>query len=176
MVKITGKDVKATEAIRDYVEKKIERIQKYFEDELDVTLTIKVEGNEQIAEIGVAVKSDMFRAVTEDKDLYASIDNDIDILEGQIRKWKTKREKQTKDESIKQLNAQTMPETKQDIEDEIVKTTYYEVKPMHAEDAKLKLQELGNQFLAFINIETNKVNVIYKLKDGKNYGISEPEA
>ena len=63
------------------------------------------------------------------------------------------------------------------IEDEIIKTIYYGIKPMTPEDAKLKLQEkVGNQFLAFINLETNKVNVIYRLKDGKNYGLLEPEA
>lgn len=175
-IKITGKEVKATEAIKDYLEKKLERIQKYFEDELDVSLTMKVEGNEQIAEISVIVKGDMFRAVTADKDLYASIDKDIDILEGQIRKWKTKKERQNKEDSLKQKNAQTMAEIKPTIENEIIKTIYYEVKPMYPDDAKLKLQEKpSNQFLAFINMETNKVNIIYKLKDGKNYGLVEPE-
>ena len=63
------------------------------------------------------------------------------------------------------------------VEDEIIKTIYYDIKPMGPEDAKLKLQEKpSNQFLAFINIETGKVNVIYRLKDNKNYGILEPEA
>lgn len=175
-IKITGKDVKATEAIKEYLERKLERVQKYFEDDFDVTLTIKVEGNEQIAEIGVVVKGDMFRAVTEDKDLYASIDKDIDILEGQIRKWKTKKERQNKDDSIKQKNAMNSTAGTAEIENEIIKTIYYGLKPMHPDDAKLKLQEkMAYQFFTFINIETNKVNVIYKLKDGKNYGLVEPE-
>ena len=175
-IKITGKEVKATEAIKDYLEKKLERVQKYFDEELDVTLTIKVEGNEQIAEIGASVKGDMFRAVTADKDLYASIDKDIDILEGQIRKWKTKRERQNKDDSIKFQNTINGTEKHNEVENEIIKTLYYELKPMYPDDAKLKLQEKSqNQFLAFINMETNKVNVIYRLKDGKNYGLVEPE-
>ena len=175
-IKITGKEVKATEAIKDYLEKKLERVQKYFEDELDVILTIKVEGNEQIAEIGVQVKGNLFRAVTADRDLYASIDKDIDILEGQIRKWKTRRDKQNKDDSIKQLNVANSEIEHSVVENEIIKTLYYELKPMYPDDAKLKLQEKNsNQFLVFINMETNKVNVIYKLKDGKNYGLVEPE-
>ena len=175
-IKITGKEVKATEAIKDYLEKKLERIQKYFDEEPDVTLTIKVEGNEQIADIGATVKGNMFRAVTADRDLYASMDKDIDILEGQIRKWKTKREKQNKDDSIKfQNELKQGPVT--EIENEVIKTLYYDIKPMHPDDAKLKLQENSlNVFMPFINIETNKVNVIYKLKDGKNYGLVEPEA
>lgn len=175
-IKITGKDVKATEAIKDYLEKKIERAQKYFEDELDATLTIKVEGNKQIAEIGVMAKGEMFRAVTEDKDLYASIDKDIDILEGQIRKWKTKRERLTRDDSIKSKNEMNNIGKHDVIEDEIIKTLYYDIKPMYPDDAKCKLQEnSANVFLPFINVETNKVNVIYRLKDGKNYGLVEPE-
>ena len=173
-IKITGKDVKATDAIKDYLEKKLERVQKYFDEDIDVTLTIKVEGNEQIAEIGASAKGNMYRAVTADKDLYASMDKDIDILEGQIRKWKTKRERQNKEDSIK---FQTEVNGPAEIENEIIKTLYYELKPMYPDDAKLKLQEKNqNQFLTFINMETNKVNVIYKLKDGRNYGLIEPES
>ena len=86
-IKIVGKELKITEALNDYVEKKLERIDKYFENaEADVTL--KTEKNEQIAEICVISQGEKYRAVTEDKDLYASIDKDIDILEGQIRKVK----------------------------------------------------------------------------------------
>ena len=70
-IKITGKEVKATEAIKDYLEKKMDRIQKYFEEELNVNLTIKLEGSDKIAEISVIVNGDMYRAVTADKDLYA---------------------------------------------------------------------------------------------------------
>ena len=91
-IKIIGKELKITEAINDYVEKKLDRIDKYFEDaEADVTL--KTEKNEQTAEICIIANGEKYRAVTEDKDMYASIDKDIDILEGQIRKAKTKKEK-----------------------------------------------------------------------------------
>jgi putative sigma-54 modulation protein len=61
-------------------------------------------------------------------------------------------------------------------ESEIIKTLYYSIKPMTAEDAKIILEDdIRNKFLPFINVETNRVNVIYKLKDGKNFGIVEPE-
>ena len=93
-IKIIGKELKITEAINDYVEKKLDRIDKYFEDaEADVTL--KAEKNVQTAEICVIANGEKFRAETEDKDLYASIDKDIDILEGQIRKFKTKKDKKS---------------------------------------------------------------------------------
>ncbi len=173
-VKITGKELKITEAIKAYVEKKLERIDKYF-DEGEVEVTLKTEKNEQIAEIYVSANGEKYRAVTENKDMYASIDKDIDILEGQIRKTKTKKEKMMKDASLKSKEVER--DTITEIKNEIVKTSYYEIKPITPEDAVLKLQEKpSHNFLTFINVDTGKVNVIHKLKDGKNYGIIEPEA
>ena len=172
-IKITGKELKVTEAINDYVERKMERIAKYFED-AEADVAIRVEKNVQIAEIKVSANGEVFRAVTEDKDLYASIDKDIDILEGQIRKAKTKKERMLKDSTLKVLEVEVPVH---EVTDEILKTEYYEIKPMTPEDAKLKLQERPTQmFLTFVNVETGKVNVIHKLKDGKNYGLIEPEA
>ena len=172
-IKITGKELKVTEAINDYVERKMERIAKYFED-AEADVVIRVEKTAQIAEMKVSANGEVFIAVTEDKDLYASIDKDIDILEGQIRKSKTKKEKMMKESSLKNLGVE---ETVHEVTDEILKTEYYEIKPMTPEDAKLKLQERPSQvFLTFVNVETGKVNVIHKLKDGKNYGLIEPEA
>ncbi len=175
-IKIVGKELKATEAIKDYIGKKSERLVKYFGDQLDVTATIKTEGGMQVAEMEVKVPTDRFRAVTAHRDLYASIDKDIDILEGQIRKMKTKKDQQNMTDSIR--NKEIAREIEEHpIEDEIIKTLYYEIKPLAPEDAKLKLEEKPqDRFLTFINIETGKVNVIYRLKDNKNYGLVEPEA
>ena len=109
--------------------------------------------------------------------MYASIDKDIDILEGQIRKMKTKKDKQNMTESIRMKEAVASSEEVHEIEDEIIKTIYYDIKPMAPEDAKLELQgKPKNNFLVFINIDTGKVNVIYRLKDSKNFGLVEPEA
>ena len=172
-IKITGKELMITDAINDYVEKKLDRIDKYFENaEADVTL--KTEKNEQIAEICVIANGERYRAVTEDKDMYASVDKDIDILEGQIRKAKTKREKMMREGSIKTMEVSN--DHVAEISNEIIKTSYYEIKPITPEDAVLKLQEIpSHNFLTFINVETGKVNVIHRLKDGKNYGLIEPE-
>ena len=169
-ITITGK---TTDAIKDYIEKKMERIEKYFDGEFDVTVTVKTEKTEQIAEMSVKVKHDTYRAVTSHKDLYASIDKDIDILEGQIRKIKTRKDKANKEDSIKDI----IPFKEGEIlENEIIKTIYYDIKPITPEDAKLKLQEKPqDRFITFINQDTNKVNVLFKLKDSKNYGLVEPE-
>jgi putative sigma-54 modulation protein len=173
-IKITGKELKITEAINDYVEKKLERIDKYFED-AEAEVTLKTEKNEQIAEITVFANREKFRAEVEDKDLYASIDKDIDILEGQIRKSKTKKDKMMKDGSLKDM--EVVSDKISEISNEIIKTSFYEIKPITPEDAVLELQDRPtHNFLVFINVETGKVNVIYKLKDGKNFGLVEPEA
>ena len=174
-IKITGKELKTTGAINEYVEKKLNRLEKYFDGEIEVFVTIKTEGNEQIAEMAVKVKSDTYRTEVASPDLYASIDKNLDILEAQIRKHKSKRGRVNND-SIRTLEVVEQPYS---IEDEIIKTIYYDIKPTTPEDAKLKLQEkekIGDKFFTFINLENGKVNVIYKLKDGKNYGLVEPEA
>lgn len=174
-IKITGKELKATDAIKDYVEKKVEKLVKYFGEDFDVTATIKCEKNEQIADVFVSANGDIYKAVTAHRDLYAAIDKDIDILEGQIRKVKTKKDRMNKDESIRIKELNSSVDTRE-VQNEVIKTLYYEVKPMSIEDAMLKLQEKPqNIFYTFINIDTNRVNVIFKLKDSKNYGIVEPE-
>lgn len=176
-IKIVGKELSATDSIKTYIEKKSERISKYFETECDIQVTIKSEGIHQVAEMRVYVNSDIFIAVTESKDLYASIDKDIDIIEGQIRKMKTKKDKQNMNETIRVQETISFDEENHQVEREILKTIYYDIKPMTPEDAKLVLSEKPqNLFLTFINIDTGKVNVIFKLKDGKNYGLVEPEA
>ena len=100
-IKIVGKELKATDAIKEYIERKSDRLTKYFGDEFEVVATIKTEGSKQVAEMDVKTPTDRFRAVTEHKDLYASIDKNIDILEGQIRKMKTKKDQQKMTESIR---------------------------------------------------------------------------
>lgn len=171
---ITDKELKATEAIKDYIEKKMPRLERYLgEEEVDVNVKIKNEKNLQIAEIYFQAKGTNFKAVTEGKDLYASIDKNIDIIEGQFRKLKSRKEKEQKDASIK-MPVETAKTNS--IENEVIKYTNYDIKPISIEDAKLILEEKNNnQFLTFINIETGKVNVIYRLKDNANYGLVEPE-
>ena len=173
-IKVLGKGIEVTDAIKDYIERKLDRIDKYFESS-EAEVTVRTEKKDQIAEIKIVGNGANYRAESEEKDLYASIDKVIDILEGQIRKTKTKKEKMMKEGSLKTQVADQTKNT--EITNEILKYGYYEIKPLAEEDAMLELQQRPtHNFLPFINIETNKVCVIYKLKDGKNYGIVEPEA
>ena len=165
---ITDKELKTTEAIKEYIEEKLTRIEKYFGDEeILANVKTKAEKNYQTAEMYITVSGNSFKAVTEDKDLYASIDKDIDIIEGQIRKAKTKKERMQKDNSIKQITINGEEEVV--VDDEVLKTLHYDIKPMSLEDAKIL-------FLPFVDSSSNKVCVIYKLNDGRNFGVVEPEA
>ncbi len=171
---ITGKDFELTDSIKSYITEKVGKLEKYFGSDFDAVATLKIEGNNQVAEIRVNIASETFKAATASKDLYASVDKDIEILEGQIRKSKTKKDKQNMVETIRMNNSVNSENAEED--GEIIKTIYYSIKPLTAEDAKLVLEgDAKNKFLPFINVETNQVNVIYKLKDGKNFGILEPE-
>ncbi len=172
---ITGKDFELTDSIKSYITEKIGKLEKYFGSDFDAVATLKIEGNNQVAEIRVNIAGETFKAEAASKDLYASVDKDIEILEGQIRKSKTKKDKQNMVETIRMNNQASSEKAEED--GEIIKTIYYSIKPLTQEDAKLVLEgDAKNKFLPFINVETNQVNVIYKLKDGKNFGILEPEA
>ena len=176
-ITITSKEIKVTEAIKEKKKKKLARMEKYFDEQaledVEANVTIKTEKDTQIAEMYLYVKGTSYKAVTESRDLYASIDKDIDILEGQMRKTKAKKEKMQRDASIKQITI-SGEETKS-IENEVIKTIYYDVRPISVEDAQIKLEEKpAHNFLAFINVDTGKVNVIYRLKDSKNFGLVEP--
>ena len=176
-IKIVGKELKATDAIKEYISKKSEKLAKYFGDEFSVVVTIKSEGGMQVAQTELKTSTERFRAETAHKDLYASIDKNIDILDGQIRKMKTKKDQQNMTESIRGKEVLKNLENNNEVTGEILKTIYYDIKPLSLEDAKLKLEEKPqDRFLTFINVETGKVNVIYHLKDNKNFGLVEPEA
>lgn len=171
---INGKDFDLTDAIRDYISEKVSKLTKYLGEDFEANATLKIEGNNQVAEIRVTLGSELYKAVTASQDLYASIDKDIEILEGQIRKTKTKRDKQNMTDTIRFKEANREEELEE--EGEIIKTIYYSIKPLTEEDAKLILEaDVKNKFLPFIDADTNKVKVIYKLKDSKNFGILEPE-
>lgn len=176
-IKIVSTDVKLTEAINSYVENKLERIEKYFKNsQAKAEVTLKIEKNTQIVEIHILAEQENFRAVTDSDDMYASIDNNIDVLEGQIRKAKTIKEKMQKDSSLKDMGF-ISDEVSDERVNEVLKTSFYDIKPLSVEDAILVIQEKPKtMFLTFINIDTGKVNVLYRLDDKKNFGLSMPEA
>jgi putative sigma-54 modulation protein len=172
-VKITGKNIEITDAIRDYIEKKVEKLEKLEGKNTDISVTCSTEREQQIIEIIVNSDGDFIKISESNEDLYASVDLVIDKVERQMRKEKEKKFGKGKNESIKDIFANMFRGEAVD-SNEITKTKTYEIKPITVEDAKLILEEKRDMFLTFLNIETNQVNVLYRREDG-SLGIVVPE-
>lgn len=170
---IRGDKLEITDAIRDYVEDKLGRLDKYFKDSnINANVLLKVKGNRQIIEVTVPTDKYILRSEEEHNDLYAAIDLVVDKLEGQIRKNKTKLKKQNIDNKYKDFNFDYELDEDEENNDVIVKHKEIEMKPMDSEEAILEMELLGHSFFVFKDVDTGNVNVLYKRKDG-NYGLIE---
>lgn len=167
---IHGKNIEVTEAIKGYIESKIGRVEKYFNDtDLTATVTIRVRGKEQIVEVTIPANKMVLRAEEKHSDLYAAVDLVSDKLERQIRKNKTKARKNLKQTII--FNDFDV-DASEDVDDSIVKRKVIDTKPMSEEEAILQMELIGHDFFLFKNDKTNEICVVYKRKD-KGYGILE---
>lgn len=173
-IKITGKNIDVTEAMKDYIEKRLERLEKFEGKNTDINVVCSVEREDQIAEIQINHDGDFLRVEERNADLYASIDLALDKAERQLRKEKEKRIEKSQENSLKGKIVDIFKKDEQEVEKEITKTLVYEIKPISVEDAKMKLDENGGMFLPFVSSETNEVNVIYKRNDG-SFGMIIPE-
>jgi len=173
---IHGKKVKVTNAINDYIENKIGKLDKYLENpnEVTATVSIRVKGKDQTVEVTIPVKRYILRAEDTHNDLYAAIDLVTDKLERQIRKNKTRLSRQNYDSKYKEFNFDYDVEIDEDTTEEeiIVKRKNIEMKPMDEEEAILEMNLLGHEFFVYKDMHTNNICVLYKRKDG-NYGLIE---
>jgi putative sigma-54 modulation protein len=172
-VTVTGKNIEMTQALRNIVEKKLSRLDRYFEPEVSAHATMSVEKNRHRIEVTIPFNGVILRGEVVNDDMYASIDLVLDKIEGQIRKQKTKLERRIHSDSVR---FQYIPEVVEDegTEPKIVKTKRFAFKPMSTEEAVLQMELLGHNFFVYQNAESDEVNVVYKRKDG-NYGLIEPE-
>ena len=173
---IRGDKLEVTEAIRNYIEEKIGRLDKYFKsEELSANILIKVRGTKDIIEITIPTDKYLLRSEMENDDLYAAIDLVVDKLERQIRKNKTKMKKQikTSEEKINSLYEEEIVEEEEDDDNtgRIVKREYIEMKPISDEEAILQLDLVSTDFYVYRN-RSNRLAVIYRRKDG-NYEVIE---
>lgn len=169
---IHGKKIVVTDSIKSYIEEKIGRLDKYFEnpEDINATVLIKLRGNEQVVEATINANKFILRGEESHKDLYASIDKVSDKIERQIRKNKTRMNKKVSKELTNDFILDF--EEKEENDNVIVKRKIIEDKPMSEEEAILQMELLGHEFFAFTNMNTNDVNILYKRKDG-DYGILE---
>lgn len=176
---IRGENIEVTQAIREYVEKKIGKLERYFESTEGITVyvNLKVYNDKQAKiEVTIPMPQIVLRAEERHDDMYAAIDLVVDKLERQIRKHKTKVNRKMREKAANGVTltatAPVATEEHEEEEFEIVRTKRFSLKPMDSEEAILQMNMLGHNFYVFINAETNRINVVYKRKDGK-YGLIE---
>lgn len=170
---IRGDKMIVTDAIKDYTESKLGRLEKYFkDDEITANVLTRVRGNAQIVEVTIPTSKFILRSEEENDDLYAAIDLVTDKLERQIRKNKTRLNRGTK-ESVKEFNFDyEIKADDEEAKEKIVKRKNIEMKPMDEEEAILEMELLGHNFFVYKDMDTNKVCILYKRKDG-DYGLIE---
>lgn len=172
---IRGDKLEVTSAIENYVENKLDRLNKYFQnDKVVANVLLKVRGREQIIEVTIPADKYILRGEVGNDNLYSAIDLVTDKLERQIRKNKTRLSKQNK--CYKDLNLNFDIE-ENDIKDEsikynIVKRKTLEMKPMDEEEAILEMNLLGHDFFVYKDMHSDNICILYKRKDGE-YGILE---
>lgn len=173
-IKITGKNIEVTGAMKDYIEKRLERLEKFATNNTDINVVCSVEREEQIIEIQVSEGKDFLRVEERNEDLYASVDLALDKAERQLRKEKEKRIEKSQGGSFKSEYSTEVTPNVNETDDGITNTVFYDIKPLVIEDAKAKLNTTEDLFMPFVNAETSEVNVIYKRSNG-TFGIVVPE-
>ncbi|MFV0250405.1 MAG: ribosome hibernation-promoting factor, HPF/YfiA family [Bacilli bacterium] len=159
-----------TDAIREYIIKRIGKLEKYFQnyEEININILIKTNGINQKIEVTIPIKKQILRAESNTKDLYTSIDLVVEKLERQIKKNKTR----THQQKNKELNMFADVELDEEKLEDIVKRKVIENKPMSEEEAILQMNLIGHNFYLFKDMESNSTKVLYK-RDDENYGIIE---
>lgn len=169
---IRGDKMIVTEAIKDYAENKLGRLEKYFKDDgVTANVLTKVRGNSQIVEVTIPTSKFILRSEEENDDLYAAIDLVTDKLERQIRKNKTRLNRNIKD-NVKDFNFDFDIKDEEEAKEKVVKRKKIDTKPMDEEEAILEMELLGHNFFVYKDMDTNNTCVLYKRKDG-DYGLIE---
>ncbi|MFC6254902.1 ribosome hibernation-promoting factor, HPF/YfiA family [Secundilactobacillus hailunensis] len=176
---IRGENIEVTQAIRDYVQKRISKLEKYFEKSVDSTahVNLKVYQNKDSkVEVTIPLPYLTLRAEETSPDLYASIDLVTDKLERQIRKYKTKVNRKSREKGFKNLEFTPEAADNENTDDskklEVVRTKRLSLKPMDNEEAILQMDMLGHDFFIYEDADTEAVNIVYRRNDGR-YGLIE---
>ena len=170
---ISGKNIDITEGLKNAVENKLGKLERYFYPDTEVQVTLSVEKGRQNIEVTIPIKGSIIRAEQDSNDMYVSIDLVQEVIERQIKKYKTKLvDKKQSAVGFSEAFIQEDAEPEETIN--IVKTKRFAMKPMDPEEACLQMELLGHNFFMFLNAETEQINVVYKRK-ANSYGLIEPE-
>ncbi len=181
--KLSGRNVDVTDALRDYVESKLTRLDRFNGQITDARVTLTVRDVRDAArrnrvEVQLNVPNGIIRAEEHNADMYAAIDKAGDVLERQLRKFKTKIMRHRNDAPIEAGSSVTSGgdvsgDDVSDFQPDIVRQKRFDMRPMLAEDAVTQMEALGHDFYVFMNMKTNSCGVVYRRKDG-HYGLIEP--
>lgn len=172
---VQGKGMNLTDDVINYAEKRFATAERYFENIQEANLIISKERGLFKSEVTISMSGTVIRGESKTQDIYASIDDVLDKIKRQIKKYKesfVERRRETK-KFLEKTEASTSETTIEDFP-KIVKVKKFVLKPMDEEEAIMQMELLGHTFFVFLNSNTDKINVVYKRNDG-NYGLIEPE-
>ena len=177
---ITAKNMVVTQGINDRVMKKISKMERYLDPNAEIFVRLaKEKNNRRTCEITVPVSGVTLRAeASNDDNLYVSIDQALAKLERHIHKHRTKLDKRLREDAFKPVELEYDADAAETVEEtnrKVVRNKTFPVRPMSVEDAILQMELLGHDFFVFVNVETDRTNVLYLRKDG-DLGLMEPEA
>lgn len=174
-VSTIAKNTTVTPALKEMIEKKLSKVKRYFDPEVEAKATLSVQRNKQKVEITIPFNGIILRAEEATEDMYKSIDLVVAKLERQIRKQRTKLSRRN-NESLRfpQLDEVALSDEIKENDGEVVKVKKFRVKPMSADEAILQMELVGHNFFVYQDSDENKICVIYKRKDG-DYGLLEPD-
>jgi len=174
-VTVIAKNMELTDALKEIVQKKISKLEKYFEVGVEAKATLSVQKSRQIVEVTIPFNGVILRGEEATSDMYKSLDLVEDKLQRQIRKQKTRlSRKHGGSLRFGEINNIDLKASEEEEEGKLVRVKKFGVKPMNSEEAILQMDLLGHNFFVYQDADSNKVNVIYKRKDG-DYGLLEPE-
>jgi putative sigma-54 modulation protein len=179
---ISGKNIEVTPGLKEAIEQKLGKLERYFTPETEIIVTLSVEKERQKIEVTIPVKGNIIRSEQTSDDMYVSVDLVEEVIERQLRKYKNKLVARSQGHptasgsgnNFKKEFFESEDDTSVDDEIRIVRTKRFGIKPMYPEDACIQMDLLGHAFFVFCNAETDEVNVVYKRKDG-SFGLIEPE-
>ncbi len=174
----TFRHMESSEALKSYVEEKLERVQKYIDEPIVAQVFLTVEKIRHMAEITITAKGITIKASEETNDMYAAIDSVLDKIERQLRRYKEKIKEhkpavETEERKVKKSVVEAVSLGVKN-EPVIIKSKTFSIKPMSVEEAVMQMDLLHKDFLVFTDASTEYINVIYRRKDG-NYGLIEPQ-
>lgn len=175
-INYTVKKMTMKPSSKEHIEKKLDKLQKFFSDSAEATIKFNLDSGSVTAEITVKDGSMVYRGEDNQVDLVDSFDNAFDHIIRRIRKQKTKLEKRVRTNAFEVEYFSDFDDESYDEEDsfEIIRSKQFDLKPLSVEEAILQMNLLGHHFFMFDNAQTNKVSVVYLRNDGK-YGLIEPK-